>query len=555
MERRLIYAILLMLVVAFLPALFLKHPRTSGAAGVDTTHATAAAAPQAAVPQAAAAAHVPTAVPAARTRAAGAAPPVPAVAETVTVADPVARFTFSSVGAALERVVLPGYRAFGGPSRGRPVELLRAGDRMLEMRLVVGQDTIPLDSVPFALERTAQGATFRGQAGGLTVALSYARTGGQGYVLDVGGQVGGLAGQGALLLVGLGSGFANVEADSIMNYRSYAVVGRRGSPVSLAFSKVKPGETSTLDGPFDWVGIKSKYFMSVLLSPDSTRPAFGGALATGEEPEGRYGYRASTWATMPVGPDGRFHYQLFIGPQAFRALRALGRDLDRASPYGWKFAFIVMPISVWITQLLLWLHQTLSLAYGWVLILFGVAVRLVLWPLNQKAMKSSVAMQAVQPLMKEIQTRHKDEPQKLQQEMMKLYREHKVNPFGSCLPMLLPFPILFALFFVFENTIAFRGVSFLWLPDLSLKDPTYVIPLVMGASMYALSRLGQMGMPPNPQAKMMTIFMPIMMTVLFLNFPSGLNLYYVVSNLVSLPQQYLINKARQREMARRRGST
>ena len=213
-----------------------------------------------------------------------------------------------------------------------------------------------------------------------------------------------------------------------------------------------------------------------------------------------------------------------------------------------------MPVSVWITELLLWMHQRLSLAYGWVLILFGIAIRLVLWPLNQKAMKSSVAMQAVQPLMKEIQTRYKEDPQRLQQEMMKLYREHKVNPFGSCLPMLLPFPILLALFFVFANTIAFRGASFLWLPDLSLRDPTYVIPVVMGASMWALSKLGQMGMPANPQAKMMTTVMPIMMTLLFLNFASGLNLYYAVSNLVSLPQQYLINKARAREMARRKGT-
>ena len=214
-----------------------------------------------------------------------------------------------------------------------------------------------------------------------------------------------------------------------------------------------------------------------------------------------------------------------------------------------------MPVSVWITELLLWMHQTLSLAYGWVLVLFGIAVRLLLWPLNQKAMKSSVAMQAVQPLMKDIQTRHKDDPQRQQQEMMKLYKEHKVNPLGGCLPMLVPFPILLALFFVFANTIAFRGVAFLWLPDLSLKDPTYVIPLVMGASMWALSKLGQMGMPPNPQAKMMTTLMPIMMTVLFLNFASGLNLYYAVSNLVSLPQQYLINKARVQEMARRKGVT
>jgi len=161
----------------------------------------------------------------------------------------------------------------------------------------------------------------------------------------------------------------------------------------------------------------------------------------------------------------------------------------------------------------------------------------------------------VQPLMKDLQARHKDDPAKLQQEMMKLYKEHKVNPLGGCLPMLVPFPILLALFFVFANTIEFRGVPFLWLPDLSLRDPYYIIPVVMGASMWALSKLGQMGMPPNPQAKMMTTVMPIMMTVLFLNFASGLNLYYAVSNLISLPQQYIINQARMREMERRKGKS
>ncbi len=557
MERRLVFAILLMIVVAVVPSLFLKPARRPPLRGTDSTHAQpgptdtvragAAAARGAQAPQT----PRPTPVPAARP---AAAPVAPVPAETTTVADPLAQYTFTTIGAALERAGLPAYRSFGGPTRGQTVELIRPGDRMLAARLVVGPDTIPLDSVPFTVQRSPQGVAFRGAAGRLAVLISYSLRPGQSYLLDVSGEVDGLGGQGALLLVGLGSGFANVEADSVLNYRSYAVVGRRTEPVSLAFSKLKPGETATLDGPFDWVAVKSKYFIGALLSADSTRPAFGGALATGGAPSGRFETAAQTWATMPVGPDGRFHYGLYLGPQEYRQLRRVGRELDKASPYGWIFRPIVMPVAIWITQLLLWMHQTLSLAYGWVLIVFGIAIRLALWPLNQKAMKSSVAMQAVQPLMKEIQTRHKDDPQKLQQEMMKLYREHKVNPFGSCLPMLLPFPILLALFFVFANTIAFRGVSFLWLPDLSLKDPTYVIPVVMGGSMWALSKLGQMGMPPNPQAKMMTTIMPIMMTVLFLNFASGLNLYYAVSNLVSLPQQYLINKARAQEMARRKGT-
>ena len=547
LERRLVVAILLMIAVAVLPSLFIKSPPRP-IAPADTTRAPAATPDTARLPS------LPRAQQPARPAPAREPAALAAPAETVTIATPLARYTLSTAGATLEGAELPAYRMFG-QKRGGPVELVRPGDRLLAHQVVLGRDTIRLDSVAFSAERAEDGVTFRGRAGGVDAVLSYTYRSGTDYVLDVAGELGGLGGKGALVLVGLGSGFANTEADSIGNYRSYGAVGRRTEPQGLAFSKVAPGETATLDGPFDWVAVKSKYFIGALLSPDSTKPGFGGVVLTGGPRPGRFATQAQTWATLPVGPDGRFHYSLYLGPQEYRHLRKVGREIDKASPYGWIFKPIVMPVAVWITELLLWMHQTLSLAYGWVLVLFGIAVRLLLWPLNQKAMKSSVAMQAVQPLMKDIQTRHKDDPQRLQQEMLKLYKEHKVNPLGGCLPMLLPFPILLALFFVFANTIAFRGASFLWLPDLSLRDPTYVIPLVMGGSMYALSRLGQMGMPPNPQAKMMTTVMPIMMTVLFLNFASGLNLYYAVSNLVSLPQQYLINRARLREMARRKGLT
>ena len=547
LERRLVFAILLMIAVAVVPSLFIKSPRRP-MAPADTTLARAATPDTARLPS------LPRAQQAARPAPAREPAALAASAETVTVATPFARYTLSTAGATLEGAELSAYRMFG-QKRGGPVELVRPGDRLLAHQVVLGRDTIRLDSVSFSAERAEDGVTFRGRAGGVDLVLSYTYRSGSDYVLDVAGELGGLRGQGALVLVGLGSGFPNTEADSIGNYRSYGAVGRRTEPQGLAFSKVAPGETATLDGPFDWVAVKSKYFIGALLSSDSTKPGFGGLVLTGGPRPGRFATQAQTWATLPVGPDGRFRYSLYLGPQEYRHLRKVGREIGKASPYGWIFKPIVMPVAVWITELLLWMHQTLSLAYGWVLVLFGIAVRLLLWPLNQKAMKSSVAMQAVQPLMKDIQTRHKDDPQRLQQEMLKLYKEHKVNPLGGCLPMLLPFPILLALFFVFANTIAFRGVSFLWLPDLSLRDPTYVIPVVMGASMWALSKLGQMGMPPNPQAKMMTTIMPVMMTVLFLNFASGLNLYYAVSNLVSLPQQYMINKARTAEMARRNKGT
>ncbi len=194
--------------------------------------------------------------------------------------------------------------------------------------------------------------------------------------------------------------------------------------------------------------------------------------------------------------------------------------------------------------MLVFMHQQLGLAYGIALVIFGVMVRLLLWPLNQKAMRSSMQMQAIQPYMKELQERHKDDPQRLQTEMMRLYKEHGVNPFGGCWPMLLPMPVLLALFFVFQNTIELRGASFLWLPDLSRPDPYYIIPVLMGLTMYGVSRVGMIGMEQTQQMRTMLYIMPVMMTVLFLNFASGLNLYYAVQNITSIPQQWFLAKER-----------
>jgi YidC/Oxa1 family membrane protein insertase len=180
-------------------------------------------------------------------------------------------------------------------------------------------------------------------------------------------------------------------------------------------------------------------------------------------------------------------------------------------------------------------------------VIFGVLVRVLIWPLNQSAMRSSIRMQRLQPQLQEIQKKYRHDPERQREAMLKLYQEHGMNPFApilGCLPMLLPMPVLFALYFVFQNTIEFRGVSFLWLPDLALKDPYYITPLLMGLSMLLLSWIGMKGVPQTPQTKMIGYMMPAMMTVLFWNFPSGLNLYYGVQNLVALPQQWLLTRER-----------
>jgi YidC/Oxa1 family membrane protein insertase len=191
------------------------------------------------------------------------------------------------------------------------------------------------------------------------------------------------------------------------------------------------------------------------------------------------------------------------------------------------------------------MHTALGLGYGLVIVVFGLAVRILLWPLSRIAMRSMARMQAVQPQITALQARYKDNPQQLQQETFKLYKEHKVNPFGGCWPMLIPYPVLVAVFFVLAYTIEVRGVHFLWMPDLARADPLYLIPVLMAVSMFAVSKIGQMGLPPNPQSKMMTWLMPGMMLIFFARFGAGLNLYYAVQNLASIPQQWLVMKERQ----------
>jgi YidC/Oxa1 family membrane protein insertase len=178
-------------------------------------------------------------------------------------------------------------------------------------------------------------------------------------------------------------------------------------------------------------------------------------------------------------------------------------------------------------------------------------MRVVLFPLNQKAMRAQIKNMAVQPLIQEIQKKHKDNPEKLQKEMMKLYKEHGFNPLGGCLPMLLPWPVLIALFFVFQNTIELRGVSFLWLPDLSAPDPYFILPVFLGLSMFLLQWVSMRSMPQtNQQMKMMMYFMPIMMVFIFFQLASGLNLYYATANIATLPQQMYIAGERKKAQAK-----
>jgi YidC/Oxa1 family membrane protein insertase len=546
MEKRLILAVLLMIAVAVLPSLL--FPPTPPAGGpTDTTTVPADRARVGPEPVPEVPAPPPERVPVVR----GAPDDLPPEreAETVTISSALYRYQVSTGGGRLEEAWLLDYESLA-PTDSGSLQLVRDDAPLLDHALVMGADTLYFAGHAFTPSRTQvqvgdrdEEVTLDGDLGGLRVLLTY-RFSPDAYRFQVRGQIEGLPATGAVLTVGLGAGLRSGESDTSGDHRSYAVVTKARSTSSVGFGKVQPAEVDTLAGPFTWFATKSKYFVAAALANHEGAVPFGGVLVAGGVRDGKVASRLDAVATLPVSQQGTFGYDVYVGPQEHRRLRSVGDDFEDVNPYGWFLRPVIRPIAGVVVNILVWLHERLNLAYGWVLILFGLGIRVLLWPLNHKAMESSSRMQAVAPLMKELQERHKGDQQRLQQEMMRLYKEHNVNPLGGCLPMLLPMPILFALFFVFNNTIEFRGVPFLWLPDLSRPDPIYIIPILMGLSMFALMKLGQRGTPPTPQTKMMVYFMPGMMTVLFLKFSSGLNLYYAATNIFSLPQQWLI--ARQR---------
>lgn len=546
MDRRVILAIALMVLVAVVPSLLWPpKPAPPPSPRPDTTSTPAA----------------PSRTPPPAIR--GVEPALPEASpgaarqsgDTLWVESELYRLGFDLQGGALVWGELTDYQSFAPGDSGRHVQLVRGDAPMLTHALILGRDTVSLADWSFTPSEPAlrvvgeERLTLVGERGGARVTLEYHFAAGD-YRFAVRGQVAGLGASGAVLALGLGDGLRSVEVDSSDDYRHYSVVTKAAKTDSKGFRSLDPGEVADLAGPFEWVALKSKYFLLAVLAIEEGWPPFGGARAVGGPRPGRVAARAQVTATLPVPPAGAFAYQVYLGPLDHRRLGGIGHGLDDANPYGGFLRGIIHPVSLFVVDILVWMHTRLSLAYGWVLVIFGVLVRVALWPLNQKAMESGLRMQAVQPLMKDIQDRHKNDPKRLQEEMLKLYKEHKVNPFGGCLPMLLPLPILFALFFVFANTIELRGVPFLWLPDLSRADPLYIIPIVMGLSMFAVTKVGQKGMPPNPQSTLMLYILPVMMTVLFLKFASGLNLYYTVQNLFSIPQQYLIAQRRLKQAGR-----
>jgi YidC/Oxa1 family membrane protein insertase len=473
--------------------------------------------------------------------------PMPATADTTTVRTPRSTYAFTSRGAAPVSVVLDSYPSRRPGAAGRKVELVRPRTTLLRYRLALGRDTVALDTVSLRAE-SHDGATpsvsYAGDVAGHAVRLDYAFVP-DSFLVHVTGTVAN-APSGSALLVDLPRTLRSNEPDTLDDMGHLAVSYRRRSEVkSVGFSKLDTAEIRTEAGPLDWAATRNKYFLVAYRA--APKQPFAALQMRGVPRTQKVAGEASATVTQPLAGDGSARFDLYAGPQDFERLQRLGADLDQVNPYGGWLQGVVQPFATIVMKALLWMKRTTQLNYGWVLVLFGVLIRLALWPLNQGAMRTSMKMQRLQPELQAIQKKYSDDPKRQQEAIMKVYKDHGMSPLSplmGCLPMLLPMPILFALYFVFQNTIEFRGVPFLWLPDISLKDPFYITPLLMGASMFVMSWIGLKGAPPNPQAKMMSYMMPVMLTVLFLNFASGLNLYYAVQNLAALPQQWLLARER-----------
>lgn len=554
MDRRTVWAILLMMVIAVAPALFLKKPAGTRPGG-QADSASTVPADTSPAPSISDRSPQPAPAPAVDSLPAGPSARVPVRDDTVRVTSPLYVYGISTRGARLVRAELRHYATMAPGEEQQRAQILPKASDLLGLTVVRGRDTVDFrDAIfaPSAEQLAVSGETplrLSAEKDGVRLDLTYT-FGPDDYRVRVSGRASDVGPNGGALLVGMGPTIANTEANIEENHRELALVTKRDDTERTDFGSLEPGERRALSGPFRWAALKSKYFVTGLIAADTTGGGISGATITaapGSDEPTSAGIRLS----LPLQPSGAFGYTVYAGPMEYDRLAGLGHDFDDVNPYGWPgFRSIIRIFAVPVRWLLVWMHEHLHLTYGLVLVVFGLLVRIILWPLNQKAMRANMKLQEVQPLMKEIQDRYKSDPQRMQQEVFKLYKEHRVNPLGGCWPMLLPMPVLFALFFVFQNAIELRGTAFMWIPDLARPDPLYIIPILMGASMYVLTKVGQMGMEPNPQMKMMLYMMPLMMTGMFLFFPSGLNLYYTVSNIASIPQQWLLGRERMKRTAR-----
>ena len=333
--------------------------------------------------------------------------------------------------------------------------------------------------------------------------------------------------------------------------RAYGFTGP-SALINNNLEQIKVGDIedkNILEGAIEWITVQDRYFISAIIPKEKTEAGLRLNLAENDLISARFALpnRAINSQTQQ-----NFEYQLFQGPKSIRLLNSFDNRLNKAINFGW-FDFLAKPC-LWLMN---FIYLNLIPNYGIAIIILTLITKVILWPLGAKSYKSMSEMKKLQPLIKEIKEKYGDDRKKVNEETMALYRTYKINPLGGCLPMLVQIPVFFALYRMLYEAIELRHAPFfLWINDLSapdrlfnfgfsipLMEPPYGIPvltLIMGASMLLQQKMSPpMGDPT--QAKMMML-MPIVFTVIFINFSSGLVLYWLVNNIFSIAQQYYTQK-------------
>lgn len=465
----------------------------------------------------------------------------PMVEKRVLVESDLYRYELTSSGARLRQAILKKYKVDNEPDAA-PMDIAETEAGHLATFKTSGREGLSLSSdTPFALQddRTeyllsddeSQVITFIANTpGGLEVHKNYTFYA-DSYQVDLN-----------VKLINRSEQQARGNFDlSLINYweesregDTYNFVG----PTTLVGEDVEEDDpddlqksSKTYGKDFAWSGFLTKYFASIVSPQGGSAKKIHVEMGDGYV-ENRF---SSAFLTLSPNESISFDYVGYLGPKDYDILQAVGYRLDEAVDLGF-FSVIGRPLMV----ALKFFHNYLG-NWGFAIVLLTVCIKALFWPLTQKSYSSMKSMQKLQPQMAKLREKYASDKQRLNTEMMTLYKENRVNPFGGCLPILIQMPIFFALYQVLLGSIELRHAPFmLWITDLSAKDPYYVTPLIMGATMFMQQKMSPTTMEPM-QAKMM-MMMPVVFTFLFLNFPSGLVIYWLVNNVLTIAQQYLINR-------------
>lgn len=356
------------------------------------------------------------------------------------------------------------------------------------------------------------------------------------------------------------NGINFVEYNSVdeANY-SNAIIFTGGEKYEIDASDPAEIQKKDLNGKIDWMAVRNKYF-TVLIAPLNATSEDGAYVEGYKKQIPGLGDREYYSTTLKVPFKNQKvqtnSFQMYIGPLEYSRLKSYGREYQEAFDFGSFFGlkFITKPISEFVLlPLFTFLHGFIP-NYGFVIIVFSLIIKLALYPLTKQSYKSMKKMSLLQPKIAEIKEKYKDDQQRIQKETMKLYQTYGINPAGGCLPMVLQMPILFALFTFFNVAIEIRNEPFIfWITNLAAPDVIYELPFtlplfglsqitvlapVLGITMFFQQKMTM----KDPSQKAMVYMMPVMFTLMFMNFPSGLNLYYLMFNLLSIIQQNLINR-------------